>query len=103
MDGTYEDARLIETIDGRAMQAQVERWVAVNSGTRNLSPTLATQPETLKVTRGCITVLSYKFLFCLILGLPRPAGYTTTYSVALVHPGSLHCTPVAHEQSFNVL
>ncbi|KQM41467.1 hydrolase [Sphingomonas sp. Leaf10] len=37
MDGTYEEARLIETIDGPAMQAQVERWVAVNSGTRNLS------------------------------------------------------------------
>lgn len=37
MDGTFDEARLIETIDGRAMQAQVERWVAVNSDTRNLS------------------------------------------------------------------
>lgn len=37
MDGTYKKAGLIETIDGRAMLEQVERWVAVNSGTRNLS------------------------------------------------------------------
>ncbi|MGN7159682.1 hydrolase [Sphingomonas sp. SAFR-052] len=37
MDGTYEDAALIDTIDAAAMQVQVERWVAVNSGTRNLS------------------------------------------------------------------
>ena len=37
MDAKDEEARLIETIDGPAMQAQVERWVAVNSGTRNLS------------------------------------------------------------------
>lgn len=41
MDGTHEEARLIAAIDGRAMQMQVERWVAVNSGTRNL-PGLAT-------------------------------------------------------------
>jgi glutamate carboxypeptidase len=37
MDGTYEDAALIDRIDAAAMQAQVEQWVAVNSGTRNLS------------------------------------------------------------------
>ena len=37
MDGTYQEARLIETIDQSAMQAQVEHWVAINSGTRNLS------------------------------------------------------------------
>lgn len=38
---TIEERRRIDTIDGRAMQAQVERWVAVGSGTRNL-PGLAT-------------------------------------------------------------
>lgn len=37
MVGTYEDAALIDRIDAAAMQAQVEQWVAVNSGTRNLS------------------------------------------------------------------
>ncbi|MEP9401102.1 hydrolase [Sphingomonas sp. VNH70] len=32
-----DERRLIEHIDGAAMLAQVERWVAVNSGTRNLA------------------------------------------------------------------
>jgi glutamate carboxypeptidase len=34
---TPDEARLIETIDGAVMLAQVERWVPVNSGTRNLN------------------------------------------------------------------
>ena len=32
-----DERRLIETIDGPAMLTQVERWVAVNSGTRNVA------------------------------------------------------------------